>query len=50
MPHDLLDHLARWRASSQEMLADADIQTDPLTRQRMIDIAAGYERLLKKLS
>jgi hypothetical protein len=45
MPHDLRDHLERWRASAQEMLADADIQTDPLTRKRMIDIAAGYERL-----
>jgi hypothetical protein len=45
MPDDLLDHLERWRASAQEMLADADIQTDARTRQRMIDIAAGYERL-----
>ena len=42
---NLLDHLKRWRASAQEALADADLLTDPPARERMVDIAAGYERL-----
>jgi hypothetical protein len=42
---NLRDHLKRWRDHAQEARTDADASTDPWARERMIDIAAGFERL-----
>jgi hypothetical protein len=42
---NLRDHLKRWRDHAQEARTDADALTDPWARERMIDIAAGFERL-----
>jgi hypothetical protein len=48
MPDSLIDELQRWRDRAEEMLTMADEATDPVVKQTMLNIAAGYELLAQR--
>jgi len=46
---ELLLLVSRWRARAQELLAQAETMRDAEARQKMIEVAASYERLAQRV-
>ena len=46
---ELLMLVGRWRARAQEVLAQAETMRDAEARQKMIAVAARYERLAQQV-
>jgi hypothetical protein len=48
MPDNMVDHLKGWRRSAEDALAEANSVADPQVRIILLDIAAGYQRLVQQ--
>ena len=48
MPDNMVDHLKGWRRSAEDALAEANSVAVPQVRIILLDIAAGYQRLVQQ--
>jgi hypothetical protein len=48
MPSSHLNDPAHWRDRAKEARAIAEDMADPVSKQRMLDVAANYEHLAKR--
>jgi hypothetical protein len=48
MGNQLLENPDHWRKRADEVLALAELLTDPAERAMMLDIVAGYEKLARR--
>jgi hypothetical protein len=48
MTSDLLSNPEHWRERAEELRVQAEQMKDPATRQQMLALVEGYERLAKR--